>query len=146
MNTISNQPLIWIPIIGIVFAILAFLGARKSSGGVRIGLAIVGAICFFLPGYLLVAVFAPGLVDARIRAYQTFFEDIRPGMTRFEVLASLEKHYPAHGPRQRPKIMKDTAAELGFFMNPEDSYEPNCEGIFLDFAEGKVTRKSYSRD
>ncbi|MCB1210209.1 MAG: hypothetical protein KDK97_12820 [Verrucomicrobiales bacterium] len=146
MNSILNQPLIWIPVLAVVLATLAFLGAGKSRGSVRIGLGIVGAACVLLASYVLVAVFAPGLVDARIRVYQTFFENLQPGMTRFEVLASLEKHYPADGPRQRPRIMKDTANELGFFMNPEDSYEPNCEGIFLDFADGKVTRKRYSED
>ena len=31
-------------------------------------------------------------------------------------------------------------------MNPEDSTEPNGDGIILDFANRKVMRKSPSRD
>jgi len=120
MNTLLTTPLIWIPALGIILAIVFGQWAFRVRGVQRGSLVIIAVLCVLAP--------------------------IQPGMTRFEVLASLERHYPAGGPRQRPKIMKDTADELGFFMNPEDSYEPNCEGIFLDFADGKVTRKRYSRD
>lgn len=92
-----------------VLAALSFLASRKSSGGVRIGLALVGAIFVLLPGYLLVALFAPGVIDARILVYQAFFEDLKPGMTRSEVLAILEKHYLADVPPQYAKIMRDSA-------------------------------------
>ena len=67
-------------------------------------------------------------------------------MSREQVLAILDKRYPEDGPRQLPKIMKDTGDELGFFMNPEASSGPNYEGIFHDLANEKVTRKSYSKD
>lgn len=146
MNTLLNAPLIWIPALGVILAIVFGQWAFRARGIQRGSLAIIAAVCVLAPGYLLAAAFAPQWIDARHRSYLSFYESIQPGMTRFEVLASLERHYPAEGPRQRPKTMKDSAAELGFFMNPEDSYEPNCEGIFLDFADGKVTRKRYSRD
>lgn len=31
-------------------------------------------------------------------------------------------------------------------MNPETSTEPNCEGIFLKFEDGRVTAKDDSAD
>jgi len=73
------------------------------------GLTLVGAVFVLLPGYLPVALFAPDLIDARIPVYEAFFEDLKPGMTRFEVLASLEKHYLADVPPQPAKIMRDSA-------------------------------------
>lgn len=54
-------------------------------------------------------------------------------MTHEEALAAVDKHYHANGPRHRPEVMRGTTAELGFFMEPEHSRQPNCEGIFLDF-------------
>ena len=125
---------------------MAFSVSRGTRGGKRITLLTLAAFCVLLPAYLLIAVFSPQWIDARHRAYRTFFDGIEVGMSREQVLASLDIHYPADGPRQRPKIMKDSREELGFFMNPEDSHEPNCEGIFLDLSEGKVERKRYSRD
>ena len=67
-------------------------------------------------------------------------------MTRDEVNLLLDRHYPELGARQRPKVMEDTSERLGFFMNPETSREPNCEGIFLSIREGQVIAKSYSED
>lgn len=40
---------------------------------------------------------------------------------------------------------RETTDEPGFFGNPEDSREPNDDGIVLDFADQKVMRESYSR-
>jgi hypothetical protein len=42
--------------------------------------------------------------------------------------------------------LHDTPDGLGFFMNPEASREPNCEGIFLRLEQGRVTKKTYSPD
>ena len=67
-------------------------------------------------------------------------------MTRDEVLELVRRHYPQGGSRQAPRLFEDTEAELGFFMNPEGSVNPNCEGIFLEMSAGKVTSKDYSRD
>ena len=67
-------------------------------------------------------------------------------MDREQVLATVEKHHPPGGPRLRPKIIMDEAAELGFLMTAETYRDPNAEGISVDFADGRVTRKFYSRD
>jgi hypothetical protein len=67
-------------------------------------------------------------------------------MTRDEVYAALDHRYPKSGARKRPNVMEDTATNLGFFMNPETSREPNCEGIFLKFEKGRVKSKVYSPD
>lgn len=146
MNSFLNQPFIWIVVAGVVLAVLAFLASRQSKGATRITLTSIGVACLLVPAYLVVAVYAPELIDARIRTYKALYREIESGMTRDQVLAMVDKHYPAGGMRQRPKIMKDTFEELGFFMNPEHSREPNCEGIFLDLADGRVVGKRYSRD
>ncbi len=67
-------------------------------------------------------------------------------MTRDEVFAALDRHYPPTGPRKRPKILRDDTDSIGFFMNPEKSREPNCEGIFLTLKEGRVITRIYSPD
>jgi hypothetical protein len=142
-----QQPLLWIPALGILLCIVTGVAAFKARGGLkRAALGSIAALCVLAPAYLLAAVFKPHWIDARHRTYQSFYDAIETGMTRFEVLARLDEYYPADGARKRPRITKDTTDELGLFMNPEHSYEPNCEGIFLDFADGKVTRKRYSRD
>lgn len=125
MNPLLNQPLIWIPVLGIILAVL-------------------GVLCVLYPSYILAYVFKPEWIDARFRAYKSFYADLQVGMTRDEVNAALELHDPAEGPRQRLTVMRDTPTELGFFMNPEHSCEPNCEGIFLDLHQNHVTRKRYS--
>ncbi len=88
----------------------------------------------------------PWLVDVRFRAYRNFYREIRIGMARSQVMALVQRHYPAGGPRWIPKVMEDTASRLGFFMNPEGSREPNCEGIFLTMADDRVAKIDYSAD
>lgn len=148
MNLALDHPIIWIPAIGFFLALVAFFGARKTRGGARIGLAITGTVLVLLPAWLLVAAFAPGWIDARYRTYLAFYEAIQPGMTRFEVLDSLERFYPADGPRQRPKIVGDTDDELGFLMQSEQSSSSGttADGISVIFADGKVVRKYFSPD
>jgi hypothetical protein len=68
------------------------------------------------------------------------------GMTRSDIINLVASHYPDDGLRLAPTVMDDTPTSLGFFMNPEDSREPNCEGIFLVLQDGKVVSKSYSND
>lgn len=43
-------------------------------------------------------------------------------------------------------MTRDTRWDLSFFMNPETSREPNCEGIFLTLEASRVTKKVYSAD
>jgi hypothetical protein len=48
----------------------------------------------------------------------------------------MDARYPKNGKRQRPRIMQDNPGSL----------EPNCEGIFLDFKDGRIVSKAYSPD
>jgi hypothetical protein len=144
--TFGVHPLILIAAAGAILALVAVVIARLArSGGVKALMAVL-TVVFLLPaGYVFLA-FHPELVDGRFRTYEAFYRDIQIGMTREQVYSALEHHYPKGGPRQPPKILNDTPEGLGFFMNPETSAEPNCEGIFLTLQAGRVTQKVYSRD
>lgn len=128
--------------VGLVAATFAFRASRIVH---RVILAAVALLCA-LPALYIFALLHPELIDARFRAYKAFYSDIREGMTRDDVFALLERRYPPNGPRQRPKVMSDEPTNLGFFMSPEWSREPNCEGIFLQLSSGRVIRKNYSPD
>jgi hypothetical protein len=133
--------------VGCVLAavVVVIIACRVRSGVATAALAVLALLLLVPPGFVFVAL-NPGLVDARFRTYQAFYRDIETGMTRAEVLAAMERHYPTNGPRQRPTIMEDNTSRLGFFMNPETSREPNCEGIFLTLQNGRVVSKGYSPD
>jgi hypothetical protein len=107
---------------------------------------IVLALVFLMPAAFVVVALNPWLVDSRFRTYRAFYKDIRVGMTRDQVLSIMEHRYPTNGSRGCPKVLHDWPGGLGFFMNPEKSKEPNCEGIFLEFEQGRVTKKVYSAD
>jgi hypothetical protein len=140
------QPLILIAVIGALAALVAITMACRARSGFDKAMMVVLALVFIAPaGYVLLA-FHPELVDGRFRTYKRFYRDIQIGMTRDQVLAAMERRYPADGLRQRPKILSDTPEELSFFKNPETSRDPNCEGIFLTLAGGRVTQMLYSAD
>jgi hypothetical protein len=140
------HPVILIAAIGVLLALGAVIVAcTVRSGGVR-ALMIMLTVVFLIPAGFVFAAFHPELVDGRFRTYKAFYRDIQIGMTRAQVLAAMEQRYPADGPRKRPKTMDDTPTSLGFFMNPETSREPNCEGIFLTLEQDRVTKKDYSPD
>lgn len=82
----------------------------------------------------------------RNSSIQPLARDIQVGMTRDEVFAAIDRRYPKSGARQRPGLLGETADGLSFFMNPETSREPNCEGIFLKLENGRVKSKEYSPD
>jgi hypothetical protein len=128
--------------IGFLLLVAAYLTKR---GSLRAFFVSLGAFCL-LPAGLVFVLMNPGIFDSRFRPYQTFYKSINIGMTRAEILSLMGQHYPTNGPRQVPKIMEDTPERLGFFMNPEGSTEPNCEGIFLDMKNGIISRKRYSSD
>jgi hypothetical protein len=142
----SVHPVLLIAIVGGLFSLAAIVGALFVRSNVVKSVMILLAVVCMLPGVYMFLAANPGLVDARFRAYHAFYRDIEIGMTRAEVFANLEKHYPTNGPRLRPKLLDDTAEGVGFFMNPEDAIEPNCEGIFLTFERGRLTHKTYSAD
>ncbi len=138
--------MILVAAMGVLLALLALFAASRVRGnGVRV-LLIILALVFALPSVYLVLALHPELIDGRFRTYKAFYRDIQIGMTRAEVLAAMDRRYPKSGPRQSPKLMDDTPTSLGFFMNPETSTEPNCEGIFLKLENGRVKSKDYSAD
>ncbi|MGJ8644816.1 MAG: hypothetical protein ACSHX9_15515 [Luteolibacter sp.] len=130
---------------GILVALAICVIGMKSLGRKRIGL--IGlSIAILIPSAFVLAALNPFLFDARFRAYQSLYRDIEIGMTRIEVIQLVDTHYPKEGRRMTPIVVDDTPTYLGFFMNPEGTREPNCEGIFLDLRDGKVISKSYSND
>jgi hypothetical protein len=118
---------------------------RVRSAGLKVLLLLVAIVTLAPAGLVVLAAF-PEWVDARFRSYKAFYAEIQPGMTRDEVMALQARVYPEGGPRQKPRIAIEDDTSLTFFMHPEDSTEPNCEGIFLAFKDGKVTSKTYSPD
>ena len=140
------HPFVLAAVVGILLAIVAgVILYFTRQAGTRIFMPITILVCLFPAGYLL-ATLHPEWVDGRFRTYKAFYRDIQVGMTRDQVFSALDRRYPKEGPRKRPKILNDTPEGLGFFMNPETSREPNCEGIFLELEAGRVTKKQYSPD
>jgi hypothetical protein len=92
-----------------------------------------------------VSILNPGILDARFRAYQRFYSDISPGMSRGQVIALRDRHYPAHGPREAPELFEQEG-RFYFFMSREGKREPNFEGIFLTMCNNTVIGKHYSPD
>ena len=139
------------PTLTLLFAIVVLIALALLICGVRLekwrrlALVTIGVL-LLVPSAFLVAALNPWLTDPRFNTYRTFYRDIEVGMTRADVLDLIDHHYPASGKRQRPDVMDDTSTHLGFFMNPEHSQEPNCEGIFLSLLDGRVVNKSYSPD
>ena len=129
-----------------IAALVAIVIACSARKRIVTAIMIVLALTFMLPAGHVFLLFHPEWVDGRFRTYKKFYRDIQVGMTRGQVLAALKERYPANGPRQRPMIIDDTPRRLAFFMNPEASREPNCEGIFLTLEAARVTRMSYSAD
>lgn len=110
-------------------------------------LLVMLAIVSAAPAGLVVMVSYPEWIDPRFRAYKDFHAAIETGMSRSEVMALLEKHYPEGGARSRPTIFLEDEDSLNFFMHPEDGHsEPNCEGILLKLDNDRVASKTYSPD
>lgn len=125
--------------------VVAFCAYITRDGRIRAFLIVV-MLALLIPGAGMLLMLHPELIDGRIGTYKAFYGDIQAGMTREEVFAAMDRRYPAEGSRQRPTVMEDKPDRLGFFMNPEDSGEPNCEGIFLELNQGRVAGKNYSSD
>ena len=144
--SLGVHPFIAIAAIGTVAALFAIVVACKARSGFITAMMLVLALVFVAPAACVFVAFHPDLVDGRFRAYKAFYHDIQVGMSREQVLAAMEQRYAKDGARQRPKVMSDEPDSLGFFMNPESSREPNCEGIFLKLEAGRVVSKEYSPD
>jgi hypothetical protein len=140
------HPLFLIVGITLIGAIACVVFACRTSNWLKRVILIVVTLVLLAPSGLLTVMLKPELVDARFRTYKRLYRDIQIGMTRSEVMELVRHHYPSDGKRLEPKVMEDSTNGLGFFMNPEQSREPNCEGIFLQMQEDKVVKKQYSAD
>lgn len=140
------HPLILAAAVGAFAALIAVIFACRARSGLVTGLMLLLALVLIVPAGFVFIALHPELIDGRFRTYKAFYSDIQVGMTREQVVAAMERRYPADGSRKRPKIISDTPTNLGFFMDPETSTEPNCEGIFLTFEGGLVSRIDYSAD
>jgi phosphoglycerol transferase MdoB-like AlkP superfamily enzyme len=131
---------------GLLISLVFVVFAWRAKSAFATVLLLLFALIFTVPSIYLFFALHPEVVDGRFRTYKAFYSDIKVGMTRDQVIAAMQARYPQSGKRQRPKIMDDEADRLGFFMNPEASREPNCEGIFLSLTNGSVASKTYSPD
>lgn len=145
METSLSPTLTALGAAAILIALAVLLFALRLRHWKRIVL-IGTSLLVMTPSVYLAAALNPWLTDERFRTYRSFYREIEIGMTRAEVLNLIDRHYPADGSRQRPRIVTDTKDRLAFFMNPESSNEPNCEGISVALHEGSVAKKFYSPD
>jgi hypothetical protein len=145
--SVTLHPIHWLALFGLVIALVLLVGAFRCRGVAMKILLVMLGIASAAPAGLVVMVSYPEWVDPRFRVYKDFFAAIEPGMSRAEVKALMEKHYPKGGARERPVLFHEDEGHLDFFMHPEAGRtEPNCEGIFLQLENDRVTRKSYSPD
>jgi len=140
------HPLILIAAVTLIGALASLVFAFLASHWLKRGILIVAALFLLCPSGVALIGFKPELVDSRFKTYKHLFRDVEVGMSRAKVMTLVDQHYPSEGERLRPNIIEDSDKKLSFFMNPEDSTEPNCEGIFLRMQDNKVVRKSYARD
>jgi len=142
----SSHPILVLVVLGIVATVIMLITVfRVRSLGLKVLLVLIGMVTLAPAGLVLVAMH-PEWVDARFRTYKDFYGGIQLGMTRDEVMGLQTQFYPTGGPRQKPQIIIEDDRSLTFFMHPEHSTEPNCEGIFLGFKDGKLKSKTYSPD
>ena len=140
------HPLILIAAVTLIGAVACLVFAYSASHLLKRFILIAAALLLLAPSGVALICFKPELVDDRFRTYKQLFGDIEVGMSRVEVMTLVDQHYPSDGERLRPNVIENSDIKLSFFMNPEDSTEPNCEGIFLRMRDNKVVRKSYARD
>ena len=140
------HPLFLIAAVTLIGAIACLGFAYLASHWLKRGLLIVTALFLLGPSGVALMVLKPELIDGRYKTYKQLYGDIDIGMSRAQVMTLVDQHYPSGGKRLRPNIIEDSDKKLSFFMNPEDSIEPNCEGIFLQMQDDRVMRKSYARD
>ena len=143
---VGLHPLIVIAAVTLIGAVACLVFAYFASHWLKRGILIVAALFLLGPSGVALIGFKPELVDDRFKTYKQLFGDIEVGMSRAQVMTLVDQHYPSGGKRLRPTIVEDSDKKLSFWMNREDSIEPNCEGIFLQMQDDRVMRKSYARD
>lgn len=142
----SVHPFLLIAAAGALAAVVSLFMAFRARNTFATGLLTVLALVCLAPAADLFLSAYPELADARFRTYRRFYRDLHTGLTRAQVLEVMVRHYPADSPRLRPTIEEDTPQRLSFFMNPETSREPNCEGIFITLQNDRAVAISYSED
>ena len=140
------HPLLLIAAVTLIGALVCLIFACIASHWLKRGILIVAALFLLTPSGVALMVLKPELIDGRYKTYKQLYGDIDIGMSRAQVMTLVDQYYPSGGKRLRPTIVEDSDKKLSFWMNPEDSTEPNCEGIFLRMQDNKVVRKSYARD
>ena len=140
------HPLLLIAAVTLIGALVCLIFACIASHWLKRGVLIVAALFLLTPSGVALMVLKPELIDGRYKTYKQLYGDIDIGMSRAQVMTLVDQYYPSGGKRLRPTIVEDSDKKLSFWMNPEDSTEPNCEGIFLRMQNNKVVRKSYARD
>ena len=140
------HPLFVIAAVSLIGALACLFFACLASNWLKRGILIVAALFLLTPSGVALLCIKPELVDGRYETYKQLYGDIHVGMSRAEVMTLVDRHYPSGGERLPPDIIEDSDKKLSFFMNPEDSTEPNCEGIFLKLENDAVVKKSYARD
>ncbi|MDB4759413.1 hypothetical protein OAF99_03630 [Akkermansiaceae bacterium] len=145
METSLSAPLSCLCLFGVPVAFFLFVFGIRKYGWPRILLILTGSGVLISSVFFFLALNS-WIIDPRFRTYRSFYYEIEEGMTRQQVVEILIKYYPRDGARDRPTVRSDDEDQLGFFMNPEDYREPNCEGIFLEMKDGVVVKKTYSND
>ena len=140
------HPIFLIAIVTLIGALVCLVFACLASNWLKRGILIVVALFLLAPSGAALICLKPELVDGRYSTYKHLYGDIEVGMSRSQVMKLVDRYYPSGGKRLRPRVLEDSDLKLRFFMNPEESNEPNCEGIFLEIQDDKVVRKSYARD
>lgn len=145
--SLLSHPFHWLALLGVVGAVVLLVAVIRCRGAALRVVLLLLALVSLSPAALIVLATYFDRSDVRIEAYQAFYAAIQPGMTKEEVLALRDRHYPAGGPRQPPRLMIDEADSLSFFMHPEDPESTvDCEAILLSLANGRVTQKTYTPD
>jgi len=140
------HPIFLIAAVTLIGALACLVFACLASNWLRRVILIVVALFLLAPSGAALICLKPELVDGRYSTYKQLFGDIEVGMSRAQVMKLVDQHYPFGGKRLRPKVLEDSEVKLSFFMNPEDSAGPDCEGIFLQMEDDSVVKKSYVRD
>ena len=140
------HPLFSIAAVALIGAVACLNFACLASNWIKRGILIVAALILLAPSGVALIYLKPELVDGRYKTYKQLYGDIEVGMSRAEVMTLVDQYYPSGGKRLRPKVLDDSDHKLTFFMNPEESNKPNCEGIFLEMQDDAVVIRSYVRD
>lgn len=128
----------------LVLTLLAgFVCFRGKGRAIRICAGV--AVPLLLACVAFLGIVNPGMFEPRFRAYQQFYNAISPGMSKEQVIALRDLHYPPNGPHKSPELIEHEG-RFYFFMNSEGEREPNCEGIFLTMTNNTVIGKHYSPD